>query len=108
LCAASTSLVADVLAVAEITLPLFELVAAVEPVVAAVVPVVGAVAAPELPAETVEVTGDPSFGAAMGETLSLAEAAEELLGSEPPHAASMQNKAPKAPPRTNIFIVKSS
>jgi hypothetical protein len=72
----STSLVAEVLAVAEIKLPLFEVVAAVE----AELPVV---------VETVDVTGEPIFDATLGEALVVALAAEESLALEPPHAASM-------------------
>jgi hypothetical protein len=99
LCALSTSLVAEVLAVTEIKLPLVELVAAVEP----------EVVAPELPAVagTAGVTGDPTFDTTMGVTPLAALTAEESLGLEPPHAASMQNNAPKALPRANIFIVES-
>jgi len=43
----------------------------------------------------------------VGETLLLVLVVEESLELEPPHAASMQSNAPKAPPRTTIFIVGS-
>ena len=96
-------MVADVLALGAIKLPLFEVVAPAEAVVVVpvelVVPVVAA---------TVEAAGDPGFGATMGDTALAAVTADEPLGSEPPHAASVQSNAPKALPRAKIFIFKSS
>jgi hypothetical protein len=86
------------LALGAIKLPLLDVVAAVEAVV--VVPVeldVPVVA-------TVEAAGEPSLGDTMGDTALVAVAADEVLGSEPPHAASVQSNAPKALPRIKLFI----